>query len=139
MVKCRLIRTCNYYICTHNRLTDKAAADRARQKAIGEHQREVQADITNFKAALRRMAKASGNCGVVFFETANKFSKRPHASIEAVFVSQDIEADASIYYKQAMMEAAEECDSQEAVLADDKSSFGMLVLQCHMRHALRPC
>jgi hypothetical protein len=29
-------------------------------------------------------------------------------AIQAVFVSQDIEADASIYYKQAMMEAAEE-------------------------------
>jgi hypothetical protein len=28
--------------------------------------------------------------------------------IQAVFVSQDIEADASIYYKQAMKEAAEE-------------------------------
>ncbi|KAG5187164.1 CwfJ C-terminus 1-domain-containing protein-like protein [Tribonema minus] len=76
---------------------------------------DVWAEIDTFKAAMRAMAKARGN-GILFMETALGFSKRPHASIDAVPVPLEVEQDAPLYFKQALLEAADEWATHKKVI-----------------------
>jgi len=58
--------------------------------------------MEKFKAAIRRMLRAARQSGVLFVEAATSTRGTPWAQVEAVPVPKEAEADAPLYFKQAL-------------------------------------
>lgn len=90
---------------------------------------EVYAEVDKFKRGLRRMFAAEGR-GVLFIETVMGLGRLPHTHVRCVPMDEELEADAPMYFKQALDQADEEWSQHKKIIS--------LTRERPLRHAVPP-
>ena len=76
---------------------------------------QIWAELVKFKQALYRMFRSEKQ-GVIFLEKTAEPHRKRHTYIECIAVPLEVEADAALYFKQALMEVDEEWSTHKKII-----------------------